>query len=157
MQNSAYSPVRRSWPQREDVFTTSIEFGGKLGGWYFHILLILTVLSCSFFYCTDIIRPFCGIVIAIQLLAEQILVSTLYCLLDIIIQVHPPNVVLFYLCSGTAPTCAARLDRYLYPRFLVDLAFGVDGVRWQFARTATPYRSLLRKSLPYRRGTRSGR
>ena len=94
---------------------------------------------------------------AILLLAEQILVSTLYCLLDIIIQVHPPNVVLFYLCSGTAPTCAARLDRYRYPRFLVDLAFGVDGVRWQFARTATPYRSFLRKSLPYRRGTRSGR
>ena len=24
MQNSAYSPVRRSWPQREDVFTASI-------------------------------------------------------------------------------------------------------------------------------------
>ena len=94
---------------------------------------------------------------AIILLAEQMLVSTFYCLQDIIIQVHPPNVVLFYLSSGIAPTCAAHLDRYRYPRFLVDLAFGVDGVRRQFARTATPYRSLLRKSLPYRRGTRSGR
>ena len=118
------------------VCTASIVFGGKWGGGYFVVLYlyhsILNVLPCSFSillcFCTDIIiRLFCG------------------------------RVVLFYLCSGTAPTCAARLDRYRYPRFLVDLAFGVDGVRWQFARTATPYRSLLRKSLPYRRGTRSGR
>ena len=99
-----------------------------MGGWYFHILLsILTVLPCSFLYCTDIIRPFCGSVIssllhpaAIILLAEQILVSTFYCLQDIIIpsssSQHCP--VLFVL--GNCANLRGSLDRYRYHFPAVD-------------------------------------
>ena len=113
---------RRFWQQHLDVFTASIVFGGVgrvvLFSYYKSILLcillcvILTVSPCSFFYlliafaqihspsstpsCSNNIVGGANTPINILLPAQDI---------------HRPicgRVVLFYLCSGTAPTCAAH-------------------------------------------------